>query len=102
LTLKQNKLKSVLFIGDSYQLPPVDEGEHRIIKLPKQFKLTKIVRQAKDSYTDIKYTFASTIHKFQGSSYKSIKRHKSIILILYLFPLKISYIFFIFIKVNPN
>ncbi len=51
--LKQNKLKSVLFIGDKYQLPPVDEGINGIVKLPKQYKLTQIVRQAKDSYIKI-------------------------------------------------
>jgi hypothetical protein len=48
--LQQNKLKMVLFIGDPYQLPPVDEGTNGVTKLPKQFRLTEIVRQAKDSY----------------------------------------------------
>jgi len=48
--LKQNKLKTVLFIGDQYQLPPVDEGQNGVIALPKQYQLTEIVRQAKDSY----------------------------------------------------
>lgn len=48
--LNQEKLKSVLFIGDPYQLPPIDEGQNGVIELPKQFQLTQIVRQAKDSY----------------------------------------------------
>ena len=64
--LKQNKLKSVLFIGDSYQLPPIDEGENGIVKLQKQFKLTKIVRQAKDSY----------IIRIANELKKSIKKKK--------------------------
>ncbi|MCT7519193.1 ATP-dependent DNA helicase [Aliarcobacter cryaerophilus] len=48
--LEQNKLKSVLFIGDPYQLPPVDEQPNAVRHLPKTFELTEIVRQAKDSY----------------------------------------------------
>jgi hypothetical protein len=48
--LNQEKLKSVLFIGDPYQLPPIDEGQNGVTELPKQFQLTQIVRQAKDSY----------------------------------------------------
>jgi nucleoside-triphosphatase THEP1 len=48
--LHQHKLKTVLFIGDQYQLPPIDEGENGVVSLPKQYKLTEIVRQAKDSY----------------------------------------------------
>lgn len=48
--LEQNKLKTVLFIGDQYQLPPIDEGENGVVSLPKQYQLTEIVRQAKDSY----------------------------------------------------
>lgn len=48
--LEQNKLKTVFFIGDQYQLPPVDEGQNGVIALPNQYKLTEIVRQAKDSY----------------------------------------------------
>jgi len=48
--LEQNKLKTVLFIGDQYQLPPIDEAENGVVALPKQYQLTEIVRQAKDSY----------------------------------------------------
>lgn len=48
--LEQNKLKSVLFIGDPYQLPPVDEGVNGVQGLPKTHYLTEVVRQAKDSY----------------------------------------------------
>lgn len=48
--LKQNKLKSILFIGDQYQLPPVDEGANGVASLPKQYKLTQILRQSDNSY----------------------------------------------------
>jgi len=48
--LEQHKLKIVLFIGDQYQLPPIDEGQNGVVLLPKQYELTEIVRQAKDSY----------------------------------------------------
>ena len=47
---QQKRMKAVLFIGDQYQLPPVDETENAVVDLPKQFALTEIVRQAKDSY----------------------------------------------------
>lgn len=48
--LDQNKLKAVLFIGDEYQLPPIDEAQNGVVLLSKQYKLSEIVRQAKDSY----------------------------------------------------
>jgi len=51
--LEQNKLKTVLFIGDQYQLPPVDEGSNGVVLLPKHYILSEIVRQAKDSYIKI-------------------------------------------------
>lgn len=51
--LTQSKLKSVLFIGDPYQLPPVDSGVNGVENLPKQHLLTQIVRQAQDSYIKV-------------------------------------------------
>lgn len=51
--LEHNKLKTVLFIGDQYQLPPIDEGSNGVVMLPKQYALTEIVRQAKDSYIKV-------------------------------------------------
>lgn len=43
------RVNTVLFIGDQYQLLPVNSGENSIFKLKKQYQLTQIVRQAEDS-----------------------------------------------------
>jgi DNA replication protein DnaC len=48
--IKDQRAKVVLFVGDYYQLPPVDSNSIKIFELSKQYKLSKIVRQAKDSY----------------------------------------------------
>jgi len=50
--LAQHKLKSILFIGDRYQLPPVsnENEENAVIHLSKQHTLREVVRQAQDSY----------------------------------------------------
>jgi ATP-dependent exoDNAse (exonuclease V) alpha subunit len=43
-------VNTVLFIGDPYQLMPINQGSNNdVYNLKKQFKLTEIVRQAKDS-----------------------------------------------------
>lgn len=49
----RNKLKTVLFIGDPYQLTPVDDGENSIDALPQQYELTQMLRQAQNSYIKI-------------------------------------------------
>jgi len=81
--LEQNKLKIVLFIGDQCQLPPVDEGQNGVISLPKQYKLTQIVRQAKDSYIKLianelkdcinNKQYTSIYEIFNRSKYKELK-----------------------------
>lgn len=58
--VKMGRVNTVLFIGDSYQLLPVNGHETEIFKLHKQYKLTQIVRQAEDS--DI-IQLASTIRE---------------------------------------
>jgi len=68
--LKRNKLKVVLFIGDQYQLPPVDEAENGVVLLPKQYKLTEIVRQAENSYVKL---IANEIKEcIKNENYKSV------------------------------
>lgn len=44
------RVKAVLFVGDKYQLLPIDNNHSKAFELESQFKLTKIVRQAQDSY----------------------------------------------------
>jgi len=48
-TIIFGRVNTVLFIGDQYQLLPVNSGENSIFKLKKQYQLTHIVRQAEDS-----------------------------------------------------
>lgn len=48
--IEDSRVELVLFIGDPYQLLPVDNSENQIYKLKNSFSLTEIVRQAKDSY----------------------------------------------------
>jgi ATP-dependent exoDNAse (exonuclease V) alpha subunit len=49
-TLEEERVEAVLFIGDPYQLLPVDGSETNIFDLPNKYELNEIVRQAKDSY----------------------------------------------------
>lgn len=42
--------KVILFVGDPYQLLPVDNTHSSIYELPNQYQITEIVRQARDSY----------------------------------------------------
>lgn len=46
----EGRVKTVLFVGDHYQLPPVDGQNIIVQKLAKQYELEEIIRQAKDSY----------------------------------------------------
>lgn len=48
--VKEGRVKSVLFVGDHYQLPPVDGQSIVVQKLVKQYELEEIIRQAEDSY----------------------------------------------------
>lgn len=48
--VKKGYVNTVLFIGDLYQLLPVNQSSlNNVFRLKNQFTLTKIVRQAKDS-----------------------------------------------------
>lgn len=48
--IQNSRVKSVLFVGDEYQLLPVDSDINQIFNIRNQYKLSEIVRQAKDSY----------------------------------------------------
>ena len=49
-TLQDGRANFVIFIGDPYQLLPVDDSDNMIYNLKNQFELNEVVRQAKDSY----------------------------------------------------
>ncbi len=49
-TIVQERVKAILFVGDYYQLLPIDSTKNKVFDIRHQFKLTKIVRQAQDSY----------------------------------------------------
>ena len=48
--IKRDKIKAVLFVGDPYQLPPVNSEKNGIFKLKNLYSLEEIIRQKKDSY----------------------------------------------------
>ena len=48
--IEEERVNFVFFIGDPFQLLPVDNSENQIYKLKNRFSLTEVVRQAKDSY----------------------------------------------------
>ncbi len=48
--IEQNRVKAVLFVGDYYQLLPIDSNKNSVFDVRHQYKLKEIVRQAKDSY----------------------------------------------------
>lgn len=48
--IKDGRVEIVLFVGDPYQLPPVNGTKNIISRLKNQFELKEVVRQAKDSY----------------------------------------------------
>ncbi|MDQ7060871.1 MAG: AAA family ATPase [Sulfurimonas sp.] len=48
--IEDRRVNVVLFIGDPYQLLPVDNSRNEIYDLPNRFFLSEVVRQAEDSY----------------------------------------------------
>jgi len=48
--IEERRVNVVLFIGDPYQLLPVDNSKNEIYELPNRFSLSEVVRQAEDSY----------------------------------------------------
>ena len=47
--MEKNYVNTVLFIGDCYQLLPINQGFNDVFKLKKQYTLTEIVRQKENS-----------------------------------------------------
>lgn len=68
--IEQYRVKSVLFVGDEYQLLPIDSDYNQIFSIKNKYKLDKIVRQAQDSYIINIATKARNIIK--SKQYKSI------------------------------
>ncbi len=45
-----SRVGAVLFVGDPYQLPPVNSEKNSVFELPQSYILTQIIRQEEDSY----------------------------------------------------
>jgi ATP-dependent exoDNAse (exonuclease V) alpha subunit len=61
--IESYRIKAVLFVGDEYQLLPIDNKDTKIFDIKTKYKLDKIVRQAKDSYIITMATKARNIIK---------------------------------------
>lgn len=48
--IENSRVKAVLFVGDKYQLLPVNDKNQILDKIKNTYELTDIVRQVKDSY----------------------------------------------------
>lgn len=48
--IEKSRVKAVLFVGDKYQLLPVNDKNQILDKIKNTYELTNIVRQVKDSY----------------------------------------------------
>lgn len=48
-SIRYRRAKVVLFVGDYFQLPPVDGEVNPVFEMKSQYELTEIVRQAKDN-----------------------------------------------------
>lgn len=64
-SIESQRVKAVLFVGDSYQLLPVDDSNSKIFDIRNKYKLEEIVRQVKDSYIIKIATKARNIIKSQ-------------------------------------
>ncbi|MDQ1339002.1 MAG: family ATPase [Campylobacterota bacterium] len=69
--IENERVKAVLYVGDEYQLLPIDSDKNQIFNVRSRYKLNEIVRQAKDSYIITMATKARNIIK--SKNYISIK-----------------------------
>ena len=69
--IEKGRVKAVLYVGDEYQLLPIDSDKNQIFNIRNRYKLDQIVRQAKDSYIITMATKARNIIK--SKNYISIK-----------------------------
>ena len=65
------RIKAVLYVGDEYQLLPVDNHKNKVLEVKNKYRLEKIVRQAQGSYIINMATKARNIIK--SKQYISIK-----------------------------
>lgn len=69
--IEADRVKAVLFVGDYYQLLPVDSHKNSVFDVRHQYKLKEIVRQAEDSYI---IKIASAARKIiKSAEYRDIK-----------------------------
>ena len=69
--IENGRIKAVLYVGDEYQLLPVDNHKNKVLEVKNKYKLEKIVRQAQGSYIINMATKARNIIK--SKQYISIK-----------------------------
>lgn len=69
--IEMGRIKAVLYVGDEYQLLPVDNHKNKVLEIKNKYRLEKIVRQAQGSYIINMATKARNIIK--SKNYISIK-----------------------------
>ncbi|WP_121628753.1 ATP-dependent DNA helicase [Poseidonibacter antarcticus] len=69
--IEKLRVKAVLYVGDEFQLLPVDNQHNKVFEISHKYKLDKIVRQAQGSYIINMATKARNIIK--SKQYISIK-----------------------------
>lgn len=82
-SINQDRIKVVLFVGDPYQLPPVNSEKNTVFELKNSYLLEEIIRQKKDSYIIniatkirdciISQDFSLKIEEFFQENFKELK-----------------------------
>lgn len=71
-TIVEQRVKAILFVGDHYQLLPIDNTKNQVFDISHQYKLSKIIRQVQDSYIIKVATHARDIIK--SKNYQSVQK----------------------------